>query len=102
MKGTHIVVGEVYDWHDVHNEYCPQNGDRYLEMNCTCPAPRKRIFETINRACVKKRLLEETNARSPIRKFTQVSKATLDAIQEMVKREIIRRAENPPRTGRTV
>lgn len=96
--------GEIYDWHSPHNDKCPQNDEDKWTEDCTCPKPvkRKRQCDIINRACVKKHLLEETNSRQTIRIFTQVSKSALDAIQALVKREIIRRAEDPPRKGKTL
>lgn len=96
-------TGNIHDWHSIHNDECPQNGDN-LEADCTCEQPTKRTrsCDEINRACIKKRLLEEANARQSLRTFTQVSKATLDAFQAIVKQEIIKRATNPPRKGKTL
>lgn len=98
-----MISGDIYDWHNPHNDECPQNtGD--IEKNCNCVQKLKRTKKSdlINRAFVKKMLLQETNDRQSLRIFTCVRPSTLDEISAIVKREIIRRAEDPPRKGKTL
>lgn len=98
-----MKIGKIHDHHDIHNDKCPQNGE-HIEKDCTCKKPTKkeRHPTLINRAKVRSQLLLETNTRSKVRQFTQVYPRTLDAIEALVKREIIRLADNPPRTGKTL
>jgi hypothetical protein len=97
------MSGLIHDFHSIHNELCPQNGTD-IDKDCSC-APkttRTRKSDLINRAFVKKMLLQETNSRQNLRVFSCVAPSALDAISALVKQEIIRRAENAPKTGKTI
>jgi hypothetical protein len=98
------MSGLIHDYHSPHNNRCPQNSPDTIEQDCNCEMKTKRSkrSEFLNRAFVKKMWLQATNSRQNLRVFSCVAPSALDAISALVKQEIIRRAENPPKTGKTL
>jgi hypothetical protein len=98
-----MKIGKIYDWHSPHNNLCPQNtGD--LDKDCTCQqrVKKNRKCDVINRKCCRERLLAMANSFQSVRIFTQVKPSTLNDIAGMVEAELRRRAQNSPRTGKTL
>ena len=98
------VVGQVYDWHKVWNGGCPQNDPLRIHLDCTCQQkPKKeRKPDIINRRAVRDKLLKMVNSFQSVRTFTCVKPSTLDEISAHLEAHLKQRAQNAPRTGRTL
>lgn len=90
----------IHDWHNPHNEDCPQN--KHWDRDCNCKRTRTKKINRINKSIVRDELLRMANSPLPFARFTQVKASTIESLEASLIAAMKRMAASAPKKGKTI